>query len=130
MLSALAHGNDPGVGTEVSLVALSAAANLDAQRGGLYHDVILANLSDAARTALAKLMASGYVFQTDFAKKHQAIGKAEGKVEALLRVLEARGLEVTGEELERIVGETDLERLDRWLVRAIAATTTSEVLSG
>jgi len=141
VLSALAHGNEPAIGPSVVLAALAAAAGLDDERAALYHDVILATLGEAARTALEKLMSSGYQFQTDFAKKHQAVGraegeakgeakgKAEGKAEAILRVLEARCIPLTAEERARFLGSTDLGLLDRWLVRSVTASSAYEVFA-
>ncbi|MET7680081.1 hypothetical protein [Streptomyces sp. NPDC005423] len=52
----------------------------------------------------------------------KAEGKAEGEVageaKGVLRVLEVRGLPVSDEARERIVGCTDLDRLNDWLDRA------------
>ena len=50
-------------------------------------------------------------------------GKAEGRAEAVLAVLEARGLTVTAEQRAQIVGCQDIVQLDRWL--RLAATTDS-----
>ncbi|MFE1370217.1 hypothetical protein ACFW7L_00835, partial [Streptomyces pharetrae] len=46
-------------------------------------------------------------------------GKAEGKAESLLAVLEARGLFVSEEVRRRVLGCADLGLLDEWLVRAV-----------
>lgn len=134
VLSALSHGNDPAVGTTVALAALFGAAGLEPERAALYHDVILATLSDVARTALESLMASGsYQFQTDFAKKHQSIGraegKAEGKAEDILHILEARGLVVSTEQRARVLAATDIALLDRWLVRSVTVSSVDEVFA-
>ena len=56
-------------------------------------------------------------------------GKAEGKQEALLAVLEARGLPISEAERAMVVGCTDLMTLGRWLTRAVAAPTTAEALA-
>ncbi|WP_445401780.1 hypothetical protein ACSMX9_10260 [Streptomyces sp. LE64] len=42
-------------------------------------------------------------------------GKGEGRAEALVDVLEMRGLTVTDEARERITGTTDAETLTAWL---------------
>jgi len=127
VLSALAHANDPDVGPLVALAALAAAHGLEAERAVLYHDVVLATLGDAARAALENLMASGYQFQSDFAKKHQAIGRAEGKADDILRVLVARGLSISEAGRARILGTTDLALLDRWLVQAVTASRADDI---
>jgi Uma2 family endonuclease len=56
--------------------------------------------------------------------------RATERAESILRILEARGLEVTGELRERILGCTDLDRLARWLVRAATASSTAEITDG
>ncbi|MBB6172500.1 hypothetical protein HNR23_002560 [Nocardiopsis mwathae] len=64
-------------------------------------------------------MATGtYEWQTDFARKHIAEGKAEGKAEDIITFLEARGLKVNAEQQKRIRDCTDLEVLSRWVRRA------------
>jgi hypothetical protein len=59
---------------------------------------------------------------------HQA-GLAEGKQNALLRVLARARLVPTTEERERIATCTDLATLDRWSDNALAAGTVSEIFS-
>jgi len=54
--------------------------------------------------------------------------KAEGEGEAVLKVLEARGIPVAVEVREQILACTDVEQLDLWLRRAITATTADEVV--
>lgn len=78
-----------------------------------------------------------YEYQSDFAKKYvaqgraegEAKGKAEGKAEGILRVLEARQLAVTEAQRERILACADLAVLDSWLVRAVTAASTDDVLA-
>ena len=59
----------------------------------------------------------------------KAEGKAEGIVESVLKILEARGIAVSSAQREEILGCTDLERLDRWLLRASVASSADEVMS-
>ena len=75
-------------------------------------------------------MKSGYQYQSEFARSYVAKGREEGiqegiqegtlkaKTEAVMTVLEARGLDVPTDVRERIVGSTDLAELDRWIRRA------------
>jgi hypothetical protein len=56
-------------------------------------------------------------------------GKLEGKIEALLAILAARDIEAAVAR-DRIVGERDPQRLDRWIARAATASTLAEVLDG
>ncbi|MBX3232371.1 MAG: hypothetical protein KF837_33905 [Labilithrix sp.] len=57
-----------------------------------------------------------------FKKAMRDEGKAEGKAEAILRVFDARELQITNTERARILACTDLAQLDRWLERAVSAT--------
>jgi hypothetical protein len=55
-------------------------------------------------------------------------GEIKRAVRALQTVLQARGIAVPERAHERIVTQKDLERLERWLVRAATATSLAEVL--
>jgi hypothetical protein len=126
VLSALAHGNEPE-GTTVVLSALQALSRLDDAHRPLDADFVLASLGEAARKVLEATMMQGrYEFQSWIAKR--AI--TEGKAEAVLAVLAARGLTVGDEPRRRVLACTDLATLDRWLARAVVATAASEVLAG
>ena len=74
----------------------------------------------------------GYEYQSDFAKKYVAQGRAEGRAEeaarAVLMVLRARGVAVPDAHRERILAQKDPERLERWLVKAAVASSVAEVL--
>ena len=82
----------------------------------------------------------GYEYQSDFAKKYVAQGRAEGLTEgltkgrteeaarAVLTVLRVRGLVVPDEVRERILAQKDPERLERWLEKAAVAASVAAVL--
>ncbi len=90
----------------------------------------MAALGDAARTALEELMRTeGYEYQSDFARRYRAEGRAEGRAQALLMILEARGLEVTADQRERILGSTDLDELDGWLRKAATVACAGELFA-
>jgi Uma2 family endonuclease len=59
----------------------------------------------------------------------KAQGKAEGKAEAVLGVLALRKLSVDDTARERILGERDLVRLERWLARAMTCATLAELFA-
>ncbi len=77
----------------------------------------------------------GYEYQSDFAKKYVAQGRAEGFTEgrtqeaarAVLMVLRARGVAVPDAVRERILAQKDPERLERWLEKAAVASSVAEV---
>jgi hypothetical protein len=62
--------------------------------------------------------------------KGRADGQAQGKADALLKLLRARGLRVSSGHRARISGCTDVRRLDRWIRRAVTASTVRDVLLG
>ncbi len=87
VLSSLEHGNDQG-GVEVVLAALGALTGLDDEYARFCYDWIVASLGEATRKALEEVMKSGtYEYQTEFARKYVAIGRAEGKAHTLLHQL-------------------------------------------
>jgi hypothetical protein len=57
----------------------------------------------------------------------EARGEARGTAEAILKVLEARGVAVKQAQREEILRCSDLARLSRWVVRASLATSAEEV---
>ena len=131
ILSIMAHGAG-AYGGEVAYAAFEATKHLGEERRVLYSDLILASLSEAARARMEELMAAGkYEYQSDFAKTHQALGRAEGealgRAEAVLGFLNARGLVVSEHDRARILACTDAETLDRW-IRMAATITAAEAL--
>src|SRR3954447_17418853 len=130
VLSAMAHG-ETEQGATIAAAVLPAIRELDADRTRLYYDLVYNSLNEAARRALEAIM-KGYEYQSDFAKKYVAQGRAEGRTEeaayALLTVLQARGLAVPDAVRERILSQKDRERLERWLEKAVVADSVDAVL--
>ncbi|HEU4537582.1 MAG TPA: Uma2 family endonuclease [Polyangiaceae bacterium] len=58
-----------------------------------------------------------------------AKGEAKGKAEAVLEVLEARGLSVTAAQRAKVLGCTDLARLAGWLRQAATAEATAALFA-
>ena len=54
-------------------------------------------------------------------------GKIEGKIETLLRILEVRGVTLSGEERERVVATRDAAQVDAWLDRAVVCRDAAEL---
>jgi hypothetical protein len=132
VLSAMMHGQQPEA-ADIGRAVLMAARGLDDERAKLYVDLVLASVHEAARGILEALMANrNYEYQSDFAKRYVAQGRDEGRAEgearALLKVLKARGIEVSPDVQERILACTDLAVLDAWLARAVTAKSASEVI--
>ena len=57
-----------------------------------------------------------------------AEGRAEGGVEILLRVIEARGIDVPEEARARILAQRDPDALERMLRKALVVSSISDVL--
>jgi hypothetical protein len=126
VLSALAHG-ESDVGAAVAAAVLPAIRGLDDNRARFYGDLVLISLNEAARRALEARM-KGYEYQSDFAKKYVAQGRTEGEARALLTALRVRGIAVPEATREQILAQKDPEQLDRWLEKAVVATSLAEVL--
>jgi flagellar biosynthesis/type III secretory pathway protein FliH len=54
-------------------------------------------------------------------------GKARGEAAALLKLLKARGIDLTEEQHDAVTSSTDLEEIDRWFDRALTATSANGV---
>lgn len=131
VLSVLAHGHEPHA-EAIGRVAVLAALHLSEERQMVYSDMVFAALSQAARAALEDLMASGsYEFQSEFAKRYVAKGRAEGeakgRAEAVLEVLETRGLAVSDEARARILACADALQLAAWIRKAVTVTSVDEL---
>jgi hypothetical protein len=130
VLSALAHG-EMEQGAAIASAVLPAVRGLDDDRARFYYDLVYNSLNEATRRALEAMM-KGYEYQSDFARKYVAQGRAEGRAEegalAVLTVLQARGLAVSDSVRERILAQKDPDRLRRWLEKAAVATSVAAVL--
>ncbi|WP_437670783.1 hypothetical protein [Sorangium sp. So ce131] len=128
VLSAMAHGQSDA-GEAIGVAFLAAAAGLDEERRAVYGDLVLSSLNAAARRTLEATMKAGYEFQSEFARSYVAKGEIKAKAQAVLAVLEARGLEVPAELRERVLASTDLAELDRWIRRAALVSDARELLA-
>ncbi|WP_232385166.1 hypothetical protein [Actinomadura violacea] len=88
-----------------------------------YYEYAYDMASRAARRTLEELMASStWLVSSPFAREHfgrgKSEGRAEGEAEALLVMLDARGLQVPDSTREVIAGCTDTGMLEKWIRRA------------
>ena len=84
------------------------------------------NLSEAARKAI-EMQPGVQKFFTEAQRQDYEQGKAEGKMEAVLKILLRRGLTLTADQRRRIVECTDLARLEHWLDVALTACSPDEL---
>lgn len=88
---------------------------------------------DAAKVVVLRnlLQGQGYASLDEVRLEGRKEGREEGEIrgqaQALLAVLEGRGVSVTAEEQTRILECTDLERLRAWLLRAGRVQTAAEL---
>ena len=127
VLSAIAHGGRPECATVLDAL-VGALGSVDEQSATLYADVVLAMLPVAARRHMEELMRTGVrEYQSEFARKYFSQGKAEGRAEGVLAVLDARGIDVPEADRARIGACRDLDQLDRWLRRVASAGSVADL---
>ena len=94
VLSAMIYGraDDPIKVFEALRAALEV---FDRYHADLYTDTVLAVLPESARDILeAIVFTRPYRYQSDFARRHFDQGEVKGKAQALLTILEMRGVQV------------------------------------
>jgi hypothetical protein len=129
-LSVAYHGTNPAVPEAVAEGFRKLPPDLATQ----YQEHAINMSPLAVQRILEKLMASDtWPVYSKFAKEHFGRGKregrAEGKAEAIIDILETRGLDVSETDRERIADCTDLRQLKRWLRRAIIAEKTADLFA-
>lgn len=139
VLSALAHGNEPG-GVPVIRAALEALATFDSKLSEVYLHLIFKTLDAPMRRALEdqrmltdRLPADWRSPELDriFARFRQIDGprmQAQGEARALLMLLEHNGVALTDGQRETIENCEEPAQLDVWLKRAFTAKTAADVL--
>lgn len=133
VLSAMAHGASPDHEAIINAL-VKAISSIDKDHALLYSEAVRATLPTAARQYLeSKMINLSYRDSTTFAGHYFTRGKAEGKVEgeaeAILTVLEARGINVPKHVRTRITTCTDLGQLKTWTRRAATITTIDELFT-
>ncbi len=128
VLSAMAHGRDADASkaAQIAIAAQAAAAGLDAERAGLYFDLVMYSLSEVARRAFEVMDPAKYEYQSEFAKRYygqgKADGKAEGRAEIVLRLL-ARRFGALPEGIATRIRNAGAEELDGIVERLLTAAT-------
>ncbi|MFG1789858.1 hypothetical protein [Nocardia sp. NPDC049149] len=120
VLSAIAHGSHPD---REAILTVLATCVLPGPGGTRYIDLVSGLLPEAARHFLESVMTAGYEYQNELIRTYYF----EGEAEALLTVLEARGLTVSEKIRTRIQECTDREQFDAWLRRAANATAAEDI---
>jgi hypothetical protein len=136
MLSVMTYGG----GEVATAVAIAKAASraipmFPRDQQMLYSQLIHESLSEEARKVFkmdpwyVKFLAEGRRRDRAEGKAEgKAEGRAEGKAQALLMILQQRGLPVSAAQQKAILVCTDGATLERWLKRALAVKSTAELL--
>jgi hypothetical protein len=133
VLSAMAHGKDADTSKalQIAVAAQIAALGLDADRSRLYFDLVLASLGDAARRELQTMDPAKYEYQSDFARRYVAQGRAEGRAEgraAIIEKLLTARFGALPEEIKTKISAASIEELDAMGVRLLNAKTLEEAV--
>jgi hypothetical protein len=136
VLSAMAHGQDADAekALRIAVAAIAASVGLDAERSTLYFDLALASLSEAARKALQSMDPAKYEYQSEFARRYialgkaegKALGKAEGKAELVLKLMGLR-FGPLAENVVARVRAASVAELDLFAERVLTAKSPDEV---
>jgi hypothetical protein len=131
VLSAIEHGQSPDVplAARIATAAIFASADIDVERSRLYLDLILISLGQNAPEAFEATMNSlGYEYQSDFARRYYGQGKAEGRIELILKLLSLRFGPLTEAAQARVRGAPDAQ-LDAVAEHMLTAKTLEEAVS-
>ncbi|MEU8193883.1 hypothetical protein AB0C10_08900 [Microbispora amethystogenes] len=127
MLSVIHHATTPQ-GPDILNALFAALHNLDRDQGGMYAEMVRAALPREIWDHLVRHMKTeSYEYLSDWARENIAKGQTEGKTDAILTVLAARGIEVPDELNDKIRKCRDLDRLDAW-IRAAATVQSADAL--
>ena len=133
VLSAIAHGRsvETGKAVRIAIAAQQASVELDEDRSRLYFDLVLASLSEAARQELQNMDPAKYEYQSEFARRYVAQGRAEGKSEGRADLI-ARQLALRfgapGDEVRVRLRTASIEELDMIGERLLTARSLQEAL--
>jgi hypothetical protein len=122
-------------GARMVLDAMASPGVSDADR--LRMAAIILRLSDDAERQILEAMMKTSEYEKTFVERihdegiaeGQARGKAEGQANAVLRLLDARGVALSPEQRQQVTSSTDPAQLDLWFDRAITASTAAEVFA-
>ncbi|MFT4189038.1 MAG: hypothetical protein QM621_10720 [Aeromicrobium sp.] len=129
VLAALAHHRDSQLlqaFPAIDAALASLVGRLGTDRAIAYHDVINAVMPEPTSTAWRDYMSTTAIprvwLSDEFQELHEK-GYLKGVAEAVLKVLDVRGVAVPEAIREQIISTTDLDRLNRWI--EVAGTATS-----
>ena len=133
VLSAALHRRDPGADAILNALAkaLKSVSADDEDTATTFIELTEQGLGTTQAAELWRhLMAVDLsFFQSQTAQQLRAEGRAEGRAKDLLLLLGHRGVEVSEQDRERIVGCGDPDVLGLWFRKALTATSTAEIFA-
>ena len=88
---------------------------------------IMLNLaSDAARRRLETMMTT-MEWKSDFIEGFVHQGEIKGTSQSVLKIIDARAIDVTDEQRNQVSSCTDIAQLDQWFDRALTAQTATDI---
>lgn len=136
VLSALTHAKDADIGAILTTLAAALKKMDDRQEAYDLAEIMGVGLANTQAGEIWRQMMAIDTswYRSAFSQQLRAEGRAEGIVEgrgeAVLRVLDKRGVVLSEDQRARVEGCTDLDQLDVWLDRAVTATRAAEVFDG
>ncbi|MFC8565571.1 hypothetical protein ACFUIW_07370 [Streptomyces sp. NPDC057245] len=135
--SAIVHSESRGIDAILNLLA-HGMRSFDVATAKYWSEMLEVGLEDTPardrwreleKVVISYFPGRGTVFEEAY-YDGEAKGKAAGKAEGVLRVLEGRGLAVSDDARARVSDCTDLDRLDDWLDRAGTVERAEELFEG
>ena len=125
ILSAAAHGAGPD-GINVFGAMIAGLDTIDQEHADRYVNLVHGLLPAAAKTILEGIMTTlehekGSATADRWVSRFEVRGEVKGEANAVLQVLEARGIDVSDEVRAVITGSTDLEQIKTWIRQAATA---------
>ncbi|WP_326699300.1 hypothetical protein OG909_19555 [Streptomyces sp. NBC_01754] len=129
--SAITHRKDPNAPAILEALA-TALKTLDEETAVVFGELTELGLGTGPAAQIWRdLMAVDLsFFRSETSQRLRAEGRAAGRAEAVLMVLERRGVAVSQEIGARVTACTDTDTIDRWLTRAITAATAEDLFTG
>jgi Uma2 family endonuclease len=124
ILDASDHIEDPVLAVPLPIAMLIGAAKIDSGMSPALATTLIARGEPIIAAEKARARAEGKV---EGKVEGRAEGRVEGKAETLLQLLALRNLQPLAHESARILEERDLERLERWVARALTCSRVAEI---
>ncbi|WP_349239956.1 hypothetical protein [Streptomyces sp. CC219B] len=129
-LSAITHGRDQNAPAILKALAV-ALKTIDEETARIFAELTELGLGNAmaAETWRQLMSVDLSFFRSETSQRLRAEGRAEGRAEDVLLILDTRGIEVPEAARDRIASCTDLDELRTWLTRAVTAATADDLFT-